>query len=180
VVLVDAAQPLSGQIGVPPGDIDPANNSFNRVAREALIPDAPLVSIQITGLAPDFLWLDQARAWWRVDIARLAGPGQAGANRLNLGVPFGIGNVTWQCTATAPATCPLLPAPATTTHLIRDIGMPPGGQLSFTVLSAVTQYEGVPVTLTATASYNDPADRSLQVVRVEDTVRVAPFGNGFE
>jgi hypothetical protein len=58
--------------------------------------------------------------------------------------------------------------------------MPPGGQLSFTVLSSVTQYEGVPVTLTATASYNDLANRSLQVVRVEDTVRVAPFGNGFE
>ncbi|MBP6692404.1 MAG: hypothetical protein KA162_08220, partial [Xanthomonadales bacterium] len=180
-VLEDSALAISAQVAVPPGDVDPANNAVTRVAREQLSPDAPLVSIQITGLAaPNFLWLDQVRTWWRVDIARLAIPGQAGANRLNLGVPFGIGNVTWQCTATAPATCPLLPAPGTTSHLSRDIGMPPGGSLSFTLGAPVTQYEGVPVTLTATASYNDPVDRSLQVVRAQDTVRVAPFGNGFE
>ncbi len=139
------------------------------------------MSIQINPLvAPGFLWLEQVRPWWRVDIARVAVPGQAGANRLNLGVPFGLRDVTWQCTATAPATCPLLPAPGTTTQLSRDIGMPPGGTLSFTITGAVNQYEGQPVTLTATASYNDPVDRSLRVVRVEDTVRVAPFGNGFE
>jgi hypothetical protein len=179
-VLTDGRWTIDATIDAPAGDVDLANNQTAIVARDQLIPAAPPVTLEIESTTPGYLWMGQVRTWWRVTLRRIDVSTFGGANRLVIGAPFGIDKVQWGCTATGSATCPILPAAGTTQTLAVDAGMPMGSSMTFTVTGAITQYEGPPVTLTATAAYNDPADVSPEMLRVDSTLRTAFFGNGFE